>query len=331
MFFQYPQFLWLLLAIPLLSWLYAHGRLSRRGAIRYSSTDRLRRAPQSVRVRMRHSVFALRMAVVALLILAMAGPVSTSEMEDLYAEGVDIVISLDVSGSMQAVDLDRAGRASRLDVAKSVADNFIEGRRHDRIGLVIFGTDAFTQCPMTLDYNVLKTVLKKVELDRQLGQSTAIGMGLANSVRMLKSGKAKSKVIILLTDGVNNAGDIDPLTAAQLAKAMGIRVYTIGVGSEGFATTGAVDIFGFMQQQQVQIDEETLKKIADTTGGQYYRVRDKDALSKTFQEIDKLERSEIKSSAYRRYSEKFAGFALPALVLLLAEMALANTLYRRLP
>ena len=241
------------------------------------------------------------------------------------------MISLDVSGSMQAVDLDRAGRASRLDVAKSVADNFIEGRRHDRIGLVIFGTDAFTQCPMTLDYNVLKTVLKKVELDRQLGQSTAIGMGLANSVRMLKSGKAKSKVIILLTDGVNNAGDIDPLTAAQLAKAMGIRVYTIGVGSEGFATTGAVDIFGFMQQQQVQIDEETLKKIADTTGGQYYRVRDKDALSKTFQEIDKLERSEIKSSAYRRYSEKFAGFALPALVLLLAEMALANTLYRRLP
>ncbi|MBE7557843.1 VWA domain-containing protein [bacterium] len=331
MFFQYPQFLWLLLVIPVLSWMYATGRLSRRSAIRYSSTERLRRAPKSRRIALRHSVFALRMAVLALLILAMAGPVSTSEIEDIYASGVDIVLTLDVSGSMQAVDLDRSGRSSRLDVAKAVADDFIEGRRHDRIGLVIFGTDAFTQCPMTLDYNVLKTVLGKIELDRQLGQSTAIGMGLASAVRMLQSGEAKSKVIILLTDGVNNAGDIDPLTAAQLAKALGVRVYTIGVGSEGFATTGPRDILGFFAQQQVQIDEETLKKIAATTGGQYYRVRDKGALAKTFEEIDKLERSEIKSEGYRRYSEKFAGLAFPAVFLLLLEMILANTVYRRLP
>ena len=325
--FIYPQLLWLLLIVPVLGWAVFTGRVGRGGAVRYSTTARLRRVPKTAKIYLRHSVPAARLLVVVLLILAMAGPVSTTELDNLYAEGVDIVLSLDVSGSMQARDLDRRQQDSRLDVAKEVAEDFVAGRRHDRIGLVIFGTDAFTQCPLTLDYSVLHTVLGDVQLDEQLGQSTAIGMGLANSVRMLESGKARSKVIILLTDGVNNAGEIDPITAARMAEALGVRVYTIGVGSDADSGTFGLNVF---QPRRADLDEETLQQIASISGGKYYRVRDTSALRKTFEEIDAMEKSEIESKS-RHHTEKFAGFVLFAMIFLLAELVLGNTLYRRLP
>jgi Ca-activated chloride channel homolog len=319
----HPGFLWLLLLLPLLIWLHYSGRMYRSATVRFSSTAGMKKIARGARVYLRHSVFALRLLALVLILFAVAGPVSTTELENLYAEGVDIVIALDVSMSMRATDLAPRQRHSRLDVAKVTAKHFVEGRKHDRIGLQIFGKDSFTQCPMTLDYSVLNTILDEVALEEELGSATAIGMGLAGSVNMLKHGQAKSRVVILLTDGVNNTGQIDPLTAAKMAKAMEIKVYTIGVGTDGAG--------GFFAMRGPQIDEKTLKEIAKTTGGNYFRVKDSNTLKKTFEKIDELEKTEIESKTYRRHSEKFAGFAISALLCLLLEMVLSNTVLRRLP
>jgi Ca-activated chloride channel family protein len=243
------------------------------------------------------------------------------------SEGVDIVLSMDISGSMLAQDL----QPNRLEAAKKVAGEFISSRYTDRIGLVIFSGESFTQCPLTNDQGVLTEQLNGIS-SGLLKDGTAIGMGLATAVDRLRTSKAKSKLIILLTDGVNNGGLVDPITALEIAKAYQIRVYTIGVGTKGMAPAPVQDIFGnlVMQPTEVQIDEELLKRIANETGGHYYRATDNQSLRLIYQEIDKLEKTKVEITSFRRYAELFMPYALTGLILLLLEFILRHTVFRTL-
>jgi len=254
------------------------------------------------------------------------------EIRDIYTEGVDIILALDVSGSMKAEDLDYKKR-NRLEVAKSVAEDFIAGRKTDRIGIVVFATEPYTQCPLTVDYGVLKNFMEHIEIGMVDENSTAIGLALATSVNRLRNSKANSRIIILLTDGMNNAGEIDPSTAAELAKTMKIRVYTIGVGSQGKAPMPVVHpLLGKSYQfVPVEIDEEGLTQIANITGGKYFRALDMEGLKKIFAEIDSMEKTKIETKGHKRYNELFQMALLPALALFLFEILLAYTRFRKLP
>jgi Ca-activated chloride channel homolog len=332
--FQNPEWL---IGIPvillLMTWYYLSLGRSDGGRIRYSDISRLKAGGRGRMARLRHLLMFLRLGVLSLLFVAMARPQTETVIEPSYTEGVDIVIALDVSGSMQAIDLDMKSRKNRLEVSKEVIENFIGNRKHDRIGLVIFASSAFTQCPMTIDYAILKEFLEKVEIGMIDETSTAIGNALSNAVNRLKNSKARSKVIILLTDGESNAGEIDPLTAAEIAKTFGIRVYTIGAGSEGEALVPARNLLGQLsyRRAQVKIDEKTLGEIAKITGAEYYRARDRVALEAIFAEIDDLEKTRIETAGMRRYGELFRYAAFPALGLLLLEILLGYTRLRSLP
>jgi Ca-activated chloride channel family protein len=267
------------------------------------------------------------MTALTLVIIALARPQSTSKGENVYSEGIDIVLALDISGSMLAEDF----QPNRIEAAKNVAIDFISGRTNDRIGLVIFSGESFTQCPLTVDYNVLKSLIKPLK-SGMIEDGTALGLGLANAVNRLKDSKSKSKVIILLTDGVNNRGEIDPITAAQIAQSYGIRVYTVGVGTIGDAPYPVQTPFGTRYQMvPVDVDEKTLRDIAGMTGGKYFRATDNRKLKSIYQEIDQLEKTRIEVRSYRRYSELYYSLIFVSVFLLIGEIGLSNTFLRKLP
>lgn len=296
--------------------------------MRISSVAGLRGVPRGARYYLRHLPFAARCAAVGLLIAAMARPQSSTSDASSTTEGIDIVLALDVSGSMLARDF----KPDRISAAKQVAGNFIADRPNDRIGLVVFAGESFTQSPLTTDKASLLNILGTVE-SGIVEDGTAIGNGLGTAVNRLRESKAESKVAILLTDGVNNRGQIAPQTAADIAASLGIRVYTIGVGSEDTAPYPAIDMWGNVSfvPMKVEIDEKTLSEIAEKTGGKYFRATDNDKLNEIYKEIDRLEKSRVEVEHRTRYDERFAGFALAALCLLVAEFLMRRIWLRRLP
>ena len=286
------------------------------------------RAPRTVRYYLRHLPFALRAAAFALLVVALARPQDVEQNVRTNTEGIDIMLAIDVSGSMLARDF----KPDRITAAKEVAGSFIADRYGDRIGLVAFAGEAFTQSPLTTDQSTLQTLLARIR-SGLIEDGTAIGNGLATAINRLRESDAKSKVIILLTDGVNNQGQIAPMTAAEIAKAQGIRVYTIGVGTEGMAPYPAIDMFGNLTfvNQKVEIDEKVLKAISDMTGGRYFRATDKEKLKAVYDEINQLEKSKIEVMEHISYHELFLTWALAALGLLFAEFLLSNLVLKRIP
>jgi Ca-activated chloride channel family protein len=325
--FANPLFLWGLLLVPLLIYWYVRRHRAATTEIRYSTLRAFATVKPTLKERLRHLPFVLRAIAVLVLIVALARPQTMSQGENVTTEGIDIVLLLDISTSMLAEDF----QPNRVEAAKEVAQKFIDARRNDRIGLVIFAGQSFTQCPMTLDYRVLKNLLRVVK-PRMIEDGTAIGMAIAQGVNRLKDSKAKSKVMILLTDGVNNRGEIDPLTAAQIAQTFGIRIYTVGVGTEGVAPVPFVTDFGIRyQNMEVDIDEKTLGKIAEITEGRYFRAKDNRALRTIYEQIDKLEKTRIDVKAYRSYSELFSDWAAAGLLLLVLEVVLSGTLLRKHP
>jgi Ca-activated chloride channel family protein len=281
---------------------------------------------QSFRNYLRHILFGLRTAAIAILILILARPQKTDIFQDITTEGIDIILALDISGSMLARDF----KPDRLEAAKNVATEFISGRPYDRIGLVVFSGESFTQCPLTTDHAVLINLMRELQ-SGMIEDGTAIGNGLALAVNRIKDSEAKSKVIILLTDGVNNRGEIAPVTAADIAKTYGIRVYTIGVGTMGTAPYPVQTPFGTQYQNlPVEIDENILKEIASKTGGEYFRATDNNKLVQVYREIDKMEKSKIDVRQFTRKEEKFMMPAIVLFVLLALEILTRNTLYKNI-
>ena len=323
-----PEFFWLLLLLPLLTVWYWFRYKKRNAELRVSGLEAFSGVPVTTKVWLTHSLFLLRLLALALLIVALARPQAVSSKQNIHIEGIDIVLALDVSSSMLARDF----KPDRLEAAKEVAKEFISKRPDDRIGLVIFSGEAFTQVPLTTDHNMIINLFKEVK-SGMIEDGTAIGDGLATAVSRLEESKAISKVIILLTDGVNNSGSVDPLSAAEIAKMFGIRVYTIGVGSRGYAPYPVQDQFGrtHMQQMEVQIDEDLLKKIAVETGGKYFRAENNEKLRQIYDEIDKMEKSKIDVQEFKRKYEKFLPFALAAAIIFMVEMLLRYVYFRKLP
>ena len=319
--FANPKLLWGLLVIPAVIVWYIFRQKKQDASVRFSDMNGFESLPKSWRVYGRHLLFVLQMAALALLIVAIARPQSTSTSETSNIEGIDIILAQDVSGSMLARDL----KPDRLEASKKMAADFVEGRPTDRMGLVVFSGESFTQVPLTTDHGIMLSMLKELK-SGMIEDGTAIGDGLATAINRLKDSEAISKVIILLTDGLNNAGSVDPYTAAELAKLYGIRVYTIGVGSYGTAPYPVQTIFG-MQYQQM-IDEKMLTTIANNSGGKYFRATSNQKLSEIYDEIDKLERSKIEVTEFRHVHEEFYPLVALALVLLLVEFLLHKTVFR---
>ena len=328
MIFANPTYLYLLLLlIPMIGW-YVYKLSKNQASLQVSSTEGFD-APgaSSWKVWLRHVPFILRMAAVAVLVVILARPQSTNSWQNSSTEGIDIVLAMDISTSMMAQDL----KPNRLEESKDVASAFINGRPNDNIGLVVFAAESFTQCPLTTDHTVLLNLFKDVQ-PGIIQDGTAIGLGLANAVSRIKDSQAKSKVIILLTDGVNNQGEIAPVTAAEIAKTFGVRVYTIGVGTQGKAPYPFQTAFGVQYMDvDVEIDEPTLKQIAATTGGQYFRATDNASLKEIYSEIDKMEKTKISVQEYSKKQEEYKNWAILLFSLLLVEILLRNTLLRNIP
>jgi len=287
--------------------------------------------PRSSRLRLRWLPDALRVVVLVLLVIAVARPQLSRQREVIRGRGVDIVLALDISGSMASLDFEPQ---NRLEAAKEVIDGFIAEREYDRIGLVVFARDAFSQSPPTFDYDTLRRLLGEIELVTDLGieDGTAIGQGTAQAAAMLQDSDAKSRVIILLTDGANNAGQIDPLTAGQAAASLGIKVYTIGMGRPGMVPFPVDSLFGSRTRMiESDLDEETLQQIADTTGALYFRATDAEGLRNIYEQINQMERSDVDVQVFTRYKELTAWVLLPALALLCLEWLLRRTIFRSLP
>ena len=328
MIFANPTYLYLLLLlIPMIGW-YVYKLSKNQASLQVSSTEGFD-APgaSSWKVWLRHIPFILRMAAVAVLIVILARPQSTNSWQNSSTEGIDIVLAMDISTSMMAQDL----KPHRLEASRDVASAFLGGRAGDNIGLVVLAAESFTQCPLTTDHTVLLNLFKDVQ-PGIIQDGTAIGLGLANAVSRIKDSQAKSKVIILLTDGVNNQGEIAPVTAAEIAKTFGVRVYTIGVGTQGKAPYPFQTAFGVQYMDvDVEIDEPTLKQIAATTGGQYFRATDNASLKEIYSEIDKMEKTKISVQEYSKKQEEYKNWAILLFSLLLVEILLRNTLLRNIP
>jgi Ca-activated chloride channel family protein len=282
----------------------------------------------SYRIWLRHLLALMRILLLTLLIIVLARPQSSNQWEQVTTEGIDIVLCMDISGSMRAMDF----KPNRLEASKSVGIEFVNAREDDRFGLVVFAGESFTQCPMTTDRAVVVNFLNEIDFG-VIEDGTAIGMGLATAVNRVRDSKAKSKVIILLTDGVNNSGDIGPVTAAEIAAGYDIRVYTIGVGSQGTAPIPVQDMFGrtLTRDMPVEIDEEVLKKIAVTTGGSYFRATDNNKLREIYQEIDQLEKTRLDVKQFSKKKEEYFPFLLAAMIILLLEILLRYTVFRSIP
>lgn len=325
--FAQPEFFWLLLIIPVMIGVFIYYNQKKSAQLKFSSFEGLKGYRPSLRQRIRFAPFVLRMLAIAVMIVALARPQSSSSGQNITSDGIDIMMALDISTSMLAEDL----RPNRIEAAKKVAQDFIDSRPNDRIGLVVFGGESFTQCPLTTDHSVLKNLFSGIQ-SGMLADGTAIGEGLATAVNRIRSSKAKSKVIILLTDGVNNIGAIAPVTAGEIAKTFGIRVYTIGVGTQGFARYPLPGPFGIQYtNMEVKIDEPVLKQIAAETGGKYFRATNTKQLNEIYTDIDKLEKSKIDVLEFRHKSEEFYPLALFALLLLGLDALLRFTILRSLP
>jgi Ca-activated chloride channel family protein len=327
MIFEHPLYLLLLLALlPMAGW-YVWRQRAAQASLRLSSSEGFQRAPKTYKIYLRHLPFVLRMAAVALIIIALARPQTTNSWNTTNVEGIDIVLAVDISSSMLAEDL----RPNRIEAAKEVAAAFINGRTTDNIGLVVFAGESFTQCPLTTDHAVLLNLLRDIHCG-MIEDMTAIGNGLATAVTRLKDSSAKSKVIILLTDGTNNRGEIAPVTASEIAKAYNIRVYTVGVGTQGTARYPYSTPFGTQYQNiPVEIDEATLTKIAQTTGGLYFRATNTVALKEIYQEIDQLEKTKMNVQEYSKKYEEYRIFAFWAFFIFLLELLLRYTILRNIP
>jgi Ca-activated chloride channel family protein len=327
--FADPWFLLLLLLIPLLLIRRRWIQRNLKGGLIFSQLGLVSQLRVSWTMRIYKRLYLLKLAGIAAVVLAFARPQLGSAEEDILTEGVDIMIAIDISGSMAAEDFHPKNRIS---VAKQVVQDFVRGRQSDRIGLVIFAARSFTKCPLTIDYDVLLKQIEDVNLG-MIEDGTAIGNGLATAVNRLRLSKAKSRVIILLTDGVNNSGEIDPLTAADIAKSLGIKVYTVGVGREGIAPFPVNDpVFGRRYVDvEVKIDEEVLQKISQATGAKYFRATDSSSLQQIFKTIDGLEKSKISVKSYTHYNEIFSYFLWPGLGFLVGEAILSYTRFRRIP
>lgn len=324
-------FLLLLLLVPYILWYFMY-RKKTEPTMRMADTKVYQYAPKSMRVRLIHLPMLLRCVAFTLIVFAMARPQTHNSWDNKTVEGIDIMLAMDVSTSMLAEDL----KPNRMEAAKDVAHEFISGRPNDNIGLTIFAGEAFTQCPMTTDHGSLLRLLQDTRTDIAarglIDDGTAVGMGLANAVSRLKASKAKSKVVILLTDGSNNTGDISPMTAAEIAKSLGIRVYTIGVGTNKVAPYPMPVADGVQYVNiPVEIDTQTLKEIAHTTDGNFYRATSTAELKKIYQDIDKLEKTKMSVKHYAKRYEAYQPFALAALVVLLLEVLLRITWFRRIP
>ncbi len=323
-----PEYFWLLLVIPVLVIWYWFRHKNHSPEIRFSSLKWFDQMAPSPKAWLVHGLFVLRLFAISLLIVALARPQSVSSKQNIHIEGIDIVMAIDVSSSMLARDF----QPDRLEAAKEVAQNFISGRPNDRVSLVVFSGEAFTQVPLTTDHNMIASLFEEIQ-SGMIEDGTAIGDGLATAVSRLKESQAISKVIILLTDGVNNSGSVDPLSAAEMAKLFGIRAYTIGVGSKGTAPYPVQDQWGRirMQQMEVQIDEELLQKIAAQTGGQYFRAENNKKLKEIYTEIDQLEKSKIDIQEFKRKHERFLNIALLALAFFILEFILRYTFFKKIP
>lgn len=324
--FGQPVFLWFLLILPaLIAWKAAKGK-QQLASLSISSVRSIRDI-SSWKNTFRNVPFILRLLALACIIMAMARPQTRNDEQEAEGEGIDIILCIDVSGSMTARDF----TPNRLEAAKKVAEDFIDQRPTDRIGIVIFSGESFTQCPLTTDHAVLKSQVEQIR-NGLLEDGTAIGSGLATSVDRLRNSKEKSKIIILLTDGVNNGGLIDPSTAKEIAKTYKIKVYTIGVGTEGYAPIAVNTPMGvIMQNEKVAIDEKLLKAISAETGGAYFRAKDNEGLKNIYNSIDSLEKSKVEITTYHLYSEKFYPFVFAALTLLLLEVVLRFSIFKKFP
>lgn len=332
MTFAHPLFLLLLLLLPLAAWL--KGKVGFQPAFLYSSVQLVRGITGITRSHAGAILLKLRWLALALFIVALARPQFGEGETQITASGIDIVVAIDLSGSMSSEDFELQGqRVNRLAIAKDVLQKFVGKRPNDRIGLVAFARDAYIAAPMTLDHDFLLQNLERLEIATRDKDGTAIGSALATALNRLREVKSKSKIVILMTDGQNNAGKVPPLTAAEAAETLKVKVYTIGVGTRGMAPMPYIDSFGRKQTipQPVDIDEDTLKEIARHTGGKYYRADKTETLRSIYDEIDRLETTEVKVKKYQRYREAFPLAALPGLVLLLLEIILNHTVWRKLP
>ena len=326
--FAQPEWFWLFALVPLVAgWAWWYAFRTRKG-MRFSSIDPVHSAPKSLWVRLRELPAVLRIGAVALGVFALARPQERDTIRERYAEGVDIVLVLDTSTSMRAEDFS----PNRFEAARDVAAEFIESRTSDRVGLIVFAAKAYTQTPLTLDYNFLLRMLDEVEVG-VIEDGTAIGTAIAMGVNRLKDSAAESKVLILLTDGQNNRGEIDPVTASEVAQTMDVRIYSIGVGTHGEAPFPFDDPFGGQRRQMipVEIDEDMLSSVAEKTGGRYFRATNKETLQSIYVEIGELEKTEIEERFYTDYTERYAIFLWPAFGLLLLELLLSGTRLRRTP
>ncbi len=324
--FENGWFLWFLLVIPLLVIHYLYRQGSANAPVHLSTAPLLGAGRKTFRHYLRHLLFAMRLVVIALVIIVIARPQNVNRWQSSTTEGIDIILTIDVSGSMLARDF----TPDRLEAAKNVATEFISARPYDRIGLTVFAGESFTQCPLTTDHAVLINLLREVK-SGVIEDGTAIGVGLATAINRIKDSDAISKVVILLTDGVNNRGSIDPMTAAEIAKTFGIRVYTVGVGSKGYADYPVQTPFGVRYQKMLaEIDEPLLQKIAELTGGRYFRAVDNTSLRRIYEEIDKLEKSKIETREHSRREEVFMPWALAAAIILGLELLMRYLLMRNM-
>ena len=322
--FAQPLFLFLLALVPAMVTFYVLRQQKTTSSLQMPGLDPFGKSVKSFRNYLRHILFGLRVAVVMLLIFVLARPQKTDKFQNVTTEGIDIILTLDISGSMLARDF----KPDRLEASKNVATEFISGRPYDRLGLVVFSGESFTQCPLTTDHAVLINLMREIQ-SGMIEDGTAIGNGLATAVNRIKDSEAKSKVIILLTDGVNNRGEIAPATAADIAKTYGIRVYTIGVGTQGMAPYPVQTPYGLQYQNMpVEIDEAILRDISSKTGGKYFRATDNDKLVQVYAEIDKLEKSKIDVRQFIRKEEKFLLPAIIAFILLALEAFARLTVYK---
>ena len=325
--FKYPFVLYFLALVPLMIFWYWKKNRKISPNISYSALNIFDGIKPTLREKFVHVPVILRAAALTLFIVALARPQSFSTGENVYTEGIDVAILLDISGSMLAEDFE----PNRLDAAKDVIDEFIGGRTSDKIGLVVFASQSFTQCPLTIDYYVLRNLLSEIK-SGMIEDGTAIGLAIANGVNRLKDSEAKSRIIILLTDGVNNSGEIDPITAAQIAEKFGIRIYTVGVGTKGQAPYPFQTPFGIRYQMvPVEIDEAVLQQVADITGGNYFRATNNEKLIEIYKKIDEMEKTRVEITSYRNASESFYSWAGFGLMFLILELGLVRSYLRRLP
>ena len=332
MIFAHPWLLLLLLLLPVLAWL--KGRRGAPPAFVYSSVQLVRAMQNVSRSRFGGFLGSLRWLALALFIVALAQPRFAKSTTEVKASGIDIVAALDLSGSMISEDFEvRGERVNRVNMAKSVLRDFIDKRPNDRIGLVVFARQAFIATPLTLDHDYLQENLARLEIGTINSDATAIGDALTTAVNRLRDLKAKSKIIILATDGQNNSGKVEPLLATEAAAALGVKIYTVGIGEQGQAPMPARDMFGrkVYQMVPVDVDETTLQKIAAKTGGKYYRADNAEKFQKIYAEIDKLEKTEASVKKYTQFTELFPWFVAAGLAILLVEFVLAQTALRRLP